>query len=571
MVLFPQLDQLTTGARFNVVCKAVVIASGGDHLFRTVETPGSFVFIRGDLPNPVNNYVFVGLKMVKEHNRIIGCIDENTTVIREHPCQISEMYNIVELCCGMGAFSMMGPLVGFQIKAGVDQNDKWKYLWDNGHEGTAKFFHGDVGDSSIVAELLKDGNLHSTLLSGVSCQPYSLAGDGRGMDDERSDSLPKTLMTAWLLQCPIVILECVPSVLNNDRFQMVLKEYCTRTGCHLTQQVLHLSHLWCARRDRWFGCITAHVLGPIRIDDLPKMAQYLKIEQVMPSTISWPSQEMEQLKLSLYELGKFDEFCRGGIEQSYINPQAQLPTVLHSNGNALYPCHCGCRPALSLQRLKEKGLFGTLVPLTTFVHHNGRWRQEARYLHPKDVFLLNGGLPSFDFCPDLRLGLAAVGQCVSPIQALWVLGHVADHLGKFAHNVGKDPKAFLTDYIVKLIAFRDEMWAPSVTETSMVSAGTSSAEDAQSEVQITITQDGFPPVSFSASPTCTIRDFLQAETKLRGQQVSVHDLENRQGIPFDESASLSQSTWNFRGGPKAAHKSSSQNAHVQSGVIVIMT
>ena len=545
MEVFPNFDGLKQGSRFDMVGRAIVISANGDHLFRTSETPGSLLLIRGDLPNPVNNYVFVGLKLVREKQRIIGCIDDNTKIFPEKPCELREMHNIVELCCGMGAFSSMGPLIGFQTLAGVDQNDKWKQIWENGHSQQSDFYHGDVGDPKIASQLLEKGCMHATLLSGVSCQPYSLAGDGRGMDDERSDSLPKTLKMAWLLQCPVVLLECVPGVYHNDRFQQVLKDYCSRTGCHLTQQIVHLSHCWSAKRDRWFGCISANVLGPIHIADLPKIPQFQQIGQVMPSIIDWSSADMEQLKLSLYELGKFDEFVKGGIEQSYIDLQSHLPTVLHSNGNQLYPCSCGCRPGLSLQRLKERGLFGTIIPLPTLVSHGGRWRYEARYLHPKEVFLLNGGLPSMDFGCNMRLGLAAVGQCVSPIQALWVLSHVSDHLNRFVDGARRDHERCLNEYIASLLKFRDEYWIPQHDMCVEAPASTVAEGDDDDTHEISIQHRHQPSIVFRAKPSETVCSFLQAESKLQGEEMHIQDVEMVDGGDCEESTVLQQGRLRF--------------------------
>ena len=57
MEVFPNFDGLKQGSRFDMVGRAIVISANGDHLFRTSETPGSLLLIRGDLPNPVNNYL----------------------------------------------------------------------------------------------------------------------------------------------------------------------------------------------------------------------------------------------------------------------------------------------------------------------------------------------------------------------------------------------------------------------------------------------------------------------------------------------------------------------------------
>ena len=56
-----------------------------------------------------------------------------------------------------------------------------------------------------------------------------------------------------------------------------------------------------------------------------------------------------------------------------------------------------------------------LVPSNNTIHHDGKVLQLARYLHPAEMYLLNGGDPSVHFGEDLRLALAAIGQCVAPI------------------------------------------------------------------------------------------------------------------------------------------------------------
>ena len=102
------------------------------------------------------------------------------------------------------------------VVAGVDTNSRWEPLFRALHSSSSSFLHGSCGDFAVVQKLLSLGGLHSIVLSGVSCQPFSVGGDRRGLKDPRSISLPHTLRTAWLLQAPVVVLECTPEIQNGQ-------------------------------------------------------------------------------------------------------------------------------------------------------------------------------------------------------------------------------------------------------------------------------------------------------------------------------------------------------------------
>lgn len=120
---------------------------------------------------------------------------------------------------------------------------------------------------------------------------------------------------------------------------------------------------------------------------------YPTVELVMPFVRTWDETEEKELQLDLYELSKFHNYAVGGVRSFVLDGKKQLPTVLHSAGNQLNPCSCGCRSPLSIQRLEQKGLIATVVPLPASQRHRGVSMQHARYLHPCEMFVLNGGPP----------------------------------------------------------------------------------------------------------------------------------------------------------------------------------
>eukprot|EP00434_Breviolum_minutum_P006746 symbB.v1.2.005950.t2/scaffold351.1/size221948/1 len=523
MEVFTNWGELHEDDRINVVATPLILANNGNHLFRTMETPCKEFVVRGDIPVDGGSFAMIGLKVRVIHPVTVCCIDEQTGIFPIQPCQMADMYNIVELCAGMGAFSATAGHCGFRVIAGVDHNDKWKSLFEAGHAG-AKFIHGDCASPDAMKELFRLKASHAMVLSGIACQPHSRGGDKLGMMDSRSSSLHRSLQMSWILQSPITILECVPDVMDNQEFQKVLHEYGVATGCHIRQRVLKLSNFWPAKRDRWYACITASILGPIDVPDMPTCGAFSKIVDVIPYLQVWPQTDMDQLLLSEMELNKFKQFSRGGIEQRFINMEGTLPTCLHSAGNQLIACRCGCRGPLSDRRLQERGLYGTLIP----VDSQDESPSAYRYMHPREMFVMNGGDPLFPF-EDLRLGLAAVGQCVSPFQGVWLLSHVATHLAAFLKHDQVDPHYVLHQYLQWLLDRRDECWPPMSVHQLVPCKGLKSCmrvkceADAQqhgSSSIVAIADDTtLTCIEFRAAHDATVQQFVDAQMALQGGQI----------------------------------------------------
>ncbi len=529
MAIFYDWEKLQIGDRINVVGTPLILDNKGDHLFRTLEVPYKEMVVKGSIPVDHGTVAFVDLVITALQPVMVCGIDDSTGVFPLLPCQMADMFRIVELCSGMGAFSSVAKQCGFTVCAGVDQNEKWQQLFEEIHPG-AKFLHGDCSCPSIMQELYQMNAGHSMVLAGFSCQPHSRGGDRLGMMDSRSDSLPKALHMSWMLQSPITILECVSEVLHDKGVQKILEDYCASTGSHITQQVLRLSNFWPTKRDRWFACITAGILGPIRVPDLPVCHAFSSVVQVVPYLQAWPQTDMDQLILTDYELQKFLKYSKGGIAQRYIDMNGILPTCLHSAGNQIFACKCGCRGPLSDRRLQERGLFGTLVPIDA--PEGVEQTLMCRYLHPREMFILNGGNPMIKF-QDLRLGLGAVGQCVSPFHGIWMLSHVASHLAAFLQHDVVDPQYCIHQYVKWLLDRRDECWPPKHVSQLKVSATVKSclrvpfenehhvlrAEEIVQPV-IHIQDDSTGTVlAFRTDSSTTVQQFVQAQTTLQGDNV----------------------------------------------------
>lgn len=149
-----------------------------------------------------------------------------------------------------------------------------------------------------------------------------------------------------------------------------------------------------------------------------------------------------------------------------LDLQGVLPTVLRSAGNQLQRCACGCRGRLGEHRLKDKGLLGTLIPLGDDALPIAE--QEMRYLHPTEMMLLQGGAVMVDFKENLRLGLAGVGQCVSPLMGQWIASHVRKLVDRFvAADSVCDPHENLQNMKKHLLLLIEMIWTPLASSTEV--------------------------------------------------------------------------------------------------------
>ena len=458
MEVFPLIESLQYGSSWSGVISTLVVFEDGGVLGSVKFDKGYHLTVKGlsgvDVPS---TFVILDAKITQVKPMVICEVGESSSYFPVGPAKSNQIMRVVELCSGIGVFSHMATHVGLEPAIGVDMNNRWANLFTSLHD--CEFLVGECGDPRIIRSLLAKGLQGCVILAGISCQPHSRAGDRLGMEDPRSRSLPQVLKDAWLMQTPLLILECVPEIQADKEVQRIIADFARKLQLHVTQQVLRLSDSWCTRRDRWFAIFTPCCMHPLSIPQMPVQEQFRLIGQVLPRVLEVNDQEIKQLQLSLYELSKFHDFAAGGISKLMIDFHGVLPTCLHSAGNQLYPCRCGCHQGLSLKRLQEKGLFGTLIGLGESVFHNGINMEQCRYLHPQEMFLLHGGLPH-KWGSDLKLALAGIGQCVAPLQGLWVLLHVK----RFLHEVFQLP-VFIPEecfqrYVDTVLASRQQFVPP---------------------------------------------------------------------------------------------------------------
>ena len=157
----------------------------------------------------------------------------------------------------------------------------------------------------------------------------------------------------------LITLECVPEAMTCQWVQSNLKSFCSATGFHVSQVILHLHSIWPARRSRWW-CVLSHPMGgqgPVA--PFPTMPQHQTVSNLLDSALNCSDDELRQLILDLYELGKFSHF---GVHDNVIPWKGQMKTSLHSCGNQLSGCPCGCRKFPFTESRLAQGRLNGLPP-----------------------------------------------------------------------------------------------------------------------------------------------------------------------------------------------------------------
>ena len=129
-----------------------------------------------------------------------------------------------------------------------------------------------------------------------------------------------------------------------------------------------------------------------------------------PRPIRPPEQEQDLLWDEAERAAYFDE--QYGQDVRLLASDMKAPTALHSYGNPLRACPCGCRQPFADHRLRNQGLRGFGILSHTF--------PGPRCLHPSKLCLLNTVPLDMPFNVPVRDALCLIGQLAAPMQSLWV-------------------------------------------------------------------------------------------------------------------------------------------------------
>ena len=382
-----------------------------------------------------------------------------------HPCfvidessqwfQMSEVKSglgqMIDLCSGLGGFSVGFSFFGVPTVAAIDHSELAVDSFQKAHG--LRPFHADLMDDRVIPRLLhaQQGKL-SVVTMGFPCQPHSLQGDQRGFDDVRAMVLPRDLFVAHLLQSRCLMLENVANAANTEVIQRMLTEYAQSHGLEFHQQVLNLQDSWPARRTRWFALLTPSSFGDLHLRPMPFLG-YAKTSDVVEELPAWPFAQEHRLRWNTFEKPIYEDRLYQQESRTWDFTKA-MPTALHSWGNALFACPCGCRSrGFGMDRLERSGLRGLRI--------ESKWHDGfPRHPHGQEVAYMLGFPPFMELMEDQRANLCLLGNAVSPIQVIWLLAELqrqgvpvhSDHLGSCI------PEQVLGQYCRLLQRQKDLVW-----------------------------------------------------------------------------------------------------------------
>ena len=352
-----------------------------------------------------------------------------------------------EVCAGIGGISLGAQFAGVCTLAFLDRSElSCETIQRNG----GRAIHADIGDRAAVRALHAVAPEQRSLLSaGIPCQSFSVQGSRQGLKDARGLTLLPILRSAWLLQSAGILFECVSEIQSHADAMSLLQQFADQADMTMTSVVLDLSHQWASRRRRWWAVLLPRTATPISLTVWSQ--QHWTVGDVIPVWPIWPLADEQNLAWTPDEVSKFlsPEF---GYDDRWLDQRSVAPTALHSWGNPLRGCPCGCRSAgFSQERLLQSGLRG--IGIQSLVLDG------PRHIHPQEAGLLNGAPPLFEHVEDCRAALCMVGQLASPLQALWLTAQIeawADEL--FLGGTAICPEQLLIDYKQLLLQQRSDYW-----------------------------------------------------------------------------------------------------------------
>eukprot|EP00438_Fugacium_kawagutii_P020633 Skav223016 [mRNA] locus=scaffold1422:105003:109151:- [translate_table: standard] len=355
-----------------------------------------------------------------ENNRVTLLAGPDSSAVPIPDPDSSDMCKVAEICAGMGGTSAGAMRAGLLPVLAMDLTSlACEALRRNEHPCVLQ------GDILILADV---GKFHAAylasrygLLAGFPCQPFGTLGRHLAFDDPRSLVFFAVLNVAFLVQSSFLLLECVVGAGGHSVVLQTIRDFCQARGFKFLPVILHLHHVVPNYRTRWWCLIVPSWIPDFSLTDLPVLADLDCLRRVFDPWPLWPLQEEIQLQLTSEELAAFQNpaLC---TSSRLVQKTGKCPTLLHSLGNQLFSCPCGCRGPLSHALLSGQGLHGVLV----FSEQAGIGQ---RHLHPGEASCLLGLPVDNDHGADMRAALCLLGQIASPFQAEWVLIHLMAALG----------------------------------------------------------------------------------------------------------------------------------------------
>ena len=423
----------------------------------------------------------------------------------------------------------------------------------------AQVIHGDIVQDATIKQVAKVAPMAQTILAGVSCQPYSKAGDYGSGGDQRAGTLPATLRAAMLMGAHCIILECVGEAKTDPFVQSTIQKFCKATGFKVCQRIHKLSEIWASRRDRWWCVLTSQVIGQIVMQAPASFPAHQDVGQVMPCAYPCTQADLSQLLLTEYEVRNFESYSQG-LQNLVLRLKGPMATALHSWGNQVYPCRCTCRSqGFTIDRLEKRGLWSPFIWVNL-----EEGRGAFRHFHPAEAAMLCGVDPCIDWGTDLRLALSIVGQIASPLQSGWVFAALHQHVvTKCGATSRPSPQQVVEVIKTNLLQQASRVFIPQNEQD----IARESQKPPFPVLQIMVTCDQTAVFPVMTQPFASVQSIAHAQAAIDGVDRVACDVTNGQPLPKNCPAYLATSV-SFQGGnipedPSGADMASAGTATVK--------
>ena len=298
------------------------------------------------------------------------------------------------------------------------------------------------------------------------------------------------------------MLECVSDVLEFPEVRELLLDFASHAHFQLKDICLDLADQWVSRRRRWWGLLLTASGPHLSLVPWPVQSPRPSVATVMPELPLWPAEQERQ--------AMFGDPAYGS-DARILDLQGTAPTLLHSLGNALGPCPCGCRSAgFTETRLSAGGLRGFGV----YSSH----LQAVRFLHPSEAALLVTLPADYALPEDMRAGLCLLGLKSAPLQLVWVYSQALNWAHQaFCGSLEFRPLAVIDAFKAHLLQLCKDRWLV----PAMYMPRTLSLEDTFGVWPVTLSQPA------------TGRQLIAAEKKLQGPGYSISLHESGRRLPPD--------------------------------------
>ena len=355
-------------------------------------------------------------KLLDKEPFLVFEVEDPTDVLYHKRGNRQDLYNIVELCSGIGIGAFGFIEAGMKVVAACDWSGPFTEAFSEIHPQTP-VVHGDICNKDVVKKLHSLHGRPGILMSGFSCQPFSSGGQQLGALDSRSNTLEQSLKVGHMLRSLVIVLECVQDAGTNAMVRNQLDRFRMECKFHLSEVVLKLEDIWVARRSRWWAVLSAEFIGQVPLQAFVQSKHSWIPRDIMSSPVVVSPDALLQLELTGSELEQFLSY-EPNLSKMLLRLDVKAPTALHSWGSQVVGCECQCRSSgFSSQTLSARGLFGVLLPVHDPNSDSSHLR--VRHPHPLEVGLLNG-VPAHFWPSNLRLILAGLGQMCSPLHTVWI-------------------------------------------------------------------------------------------------------------------------------------------------------